>query len=129
MRILKNGMKEDFSPYHTICFMCQGSTEKYLKTFLLWKVWELKKTHDLSELLDLCIEYDDSFEHLFSECELLNEYVTEGRYPGDLPFENIGKKEAIEAIEAAERIANHVLENIHLPSDNEEDTHFNLQVE
>ena len=125
----KAGMKEDFSPYHTICFMCQGSTEKYLKTFLLWKVWELKKTHDLSELLDLCIEYDDSFEHLFSECELLNEYVTEGRYPGDLPFENIGKKEAIEAIEAAERIANHVLENIHLPSDNEEDTHFNLQVE
>jgi hypothetical protein len=25
------GMKEDFAPYHTICFLCQGSAEKYLK--------------------------------------------------------------------------------------------------
>ncbi len=22
------GMKEDFAPYHTICFLCQGSAEK-----------------------------------------------------------------------------------------------------
>ncbi|RZB34731.1 MAG: hypothetical protein SRB1_00499 [Desulfobacteraceae bacterium Eth-SRB1] len=26
----KAGMKEDFSPYHTICFMSQGSAGKYL---------------------------------------------------------------------------------------------------
>lgn len=24
----KAGMKEDFSPYHSICFMCQGSAER-----------------------------------------------------------------------------------------------------
>ncbi|MBC8234096.1 HEPN domain-containing protein [bacterium] len=112
----KAGMKEAFSPYHTICFMCHGSAEKYLKAFLLWKGWELKRTHDLSELLDFCCEYDASFEHLFPECELLNEYITEGRYPGDLPFESIGEYNAKEAIEAAEKIEEHVLKNIHIPS-------------
>ena len=113
----KAGMKEYFSPYHTVCFMCQGSAEKYLKAFLLWKGWKLKRTHDLSELLDLCREYDDSFEHLFPECELLNEYITEGRYPSHLPFESIGEDDAKEAIEAAEKIAKHVVKNINLPSD------------
>ncbi len=24
----KSGMKEDFSPFHSICFMCQGSAKK-----------------------------------------------------------------------------------------------------
>jgi len=114
----KAGMKEDFSPYHTICFMCQGSAEKYLKAFLLWKGWELKKTHDLSEILDFCCGYDDSFEHLFPQSELLNEYITEGRYPGDLPFESIGADDAKEAIEAAEKIEEYVLKNINLSSDN-----------
>jgi len=49
---------------------------------------------------------------LREECKLLNEYISEGRYPGDLPFETIGKKDAEEAIEAAEKIANFVTEKI-----------------
>lgn len=64
----KSGMKEDYSPFHTICFLCQGSAEKYLKAFLLWNGWKLKKTHDMSELVELCCEYDKSFEHFFPEC-------------------------------------------------------------
>ena len=108
------GMREDFSPYHTICFLCQGSAEKYLKAFLIWQGWELKKTHDLSELLDFCCEYDESFEELFPECETLNEYIAEGRYPGDLPFESIGKDAAGKAIEAAEKIEAHVVSRIKL---------------
>jgi HEPN domain-containing protein len=111
------GMKEDFSPYHSICYMCQGSAEKYLKAFLLWNDWQLKKTHDMSELLDYCYEYNNSFERLFPECEMLNEYVIEGRYPGDLPFESIGEGDAKKAIEAAEKIEKHVLKNINLLSD------------
>lgn len=92
---------EDFSPFHTVCFMCHGSAEKYLKAYLLWQGWPLRKTHDLSELLKLCTNYDKSFVHLASECQLLNEYTIEGRYPGDLPFESIGQAEAKEGIEAA----------------------------
>ena len=93
----KAGMKEEFSPYHTVCFLCQASAEKYLKAYLIWKGWELKKVHDLSKLLDYCQEFDESFSSLFDECELLNEYITEGRYPGDLPFENIVENDAKEA--------------------------------
>ncbi len=38
----KSGMKEEFSPYRSICFMCQGSAEKYLKAFLIFNGWELQ---------------------------------------------------------------------------------------
>ena len=32
----RSGMDEDYPPYHTICYLCQGSSEKYLKAFLIW---------------------------------------------------------------------------------------------
>ena len=51
------------------------------------------------------------FENLKGECGLLNEYISEARYPGDLPFESIGEDDAKEAIEAAEKIEEHVLKN------------------
>ena len=113
-----SGIKADYAPYHTICFLCQGSAEKYLKGFLIWHGWELKKIHDLKDLLVFCMDIKQEFENLKDECGLLNEYITEGRYPGDLPFESIGEDDAKEAIEAAEKIEDYVLENINLPSDN-----------
>ncbi len=113
----RSGMKEDYAPYHTICFLCHGSAEKYLKAFLIWRGWELKKIHDLKDLLAFCVDFEQGFENLEEECGLLNEYITEGRYPGDLPFENIGEDDAREAIEAAEKIEEHVLNIIDLPSD------------
>jgi HEPN domain-containing protein len=112
-----SGMGENFSPFHTICFLCQGSAEKYLKAFLIWNGWELKKTHDLVDLLAYCIDYDSGFENFKEECLLLNEYITEGRYPGDLPFERITENDAKEAIEAAGKIEDYVLEKIDFPSE------------
>jgi HEPN domain-containing protein len=75
------------------------------------------------ELLGYCIDYDHdtSFEELKEGCLLLNEYITEGRYPGDLPYENITERDAIEAIEAADKIENFVLEKINFPFDDEPD--------
>ncbi|MBU1598504.1 HEPN domain-containing protein [bacterium] len=99
-----SGMKEDYAPYHTICFLCQGSAEKYLKAFLIWKGWELKKIHDMGDLLAFCIEFEPGFEDLKKECGLLNEYITQARYPDDLPFEDIGENEAREALSAADKI-------------------------
>lgn len=107
-----SGMKEDFSPYHTICFLCQGSAEKYLKAFLILNGWELKKTHDMVDLLAYCIDYDAGFENFKDKCLILNEYITEGRYPGDLPFESITEEDAKEALEAADKIEDYVLEKI-----------------
>ncbi len=110
-----SGMKEDYAPYHTICFLCQGSAEKYLKAFLIWNGWELKKIHDMGDLLTFCIDFDPEFENLKEECGLLNEYITEARYPGDLPFESIDEDDAREAIESADKIEEFVLKKIEIP--------------
>jgi HEPN domain-containing protein len=117
----KAGLKEEFSPYHTICFLCQGSAEKYLKAYLIGKSWELEKIHDLSKLLDICSNYDRDFQELYPECEQLNEYISQARYPGDLPWESIGEQDAREALEAAEKIEKFVLAKIHLPASSEID--------
>ena len=105
-------LTQDFSPHHTVCFMCQGSSEKFLKAFLICQGWTLEKTHDLERLLKYCVNYDDSFQELFPACKLLNEYITEGRYPGDLPWEMIRREDADEAIRAAEKIADFITEKI-----------------
>lgn len=115
-----SGMKEDYAPYHTICFLCQGSAEKYLKAFLIWNGWELKKIHDMGDLLAFCIDFDPEFEDLKEECGLLNEYVTDARYPGDLPFESIGETDARESIEAADKIEGFVSEKIDFLFNNKE---------
>jgi HEPN domain-containing protein len=114
-----SGMGEEFAPYHTICFLCQGSAEKYLKGFLIWNGWKLRKIHDLLDLLTHCIGFDPEFEKYKEECLLLNEYITEGRYPGDLPFESLTEKDAAAAIEAAKKIEEIVLRKIDLPSEDE----------
>jgi HEPN domain-containing protein len=110
--LAKTAIKEDYSPYHTICFLCQSSTEKYLKAFLIWNDWELKKIHDLLDLLAFCVNFEPEFEKLKNECASLNEYITAGRYPGDLPFENIGKSDAEESIKSTEKVEKLVLEKI-----------------
>lgn len=114
MLFAKAGMKEDFAPYHTICFLCQGSAEKYLKGYLISRGWKLKKIHDLNQLIEGASRHDKSFENLYPDAEILNEYITEGRYPGDLPFESIAEKDATEAIEAAEKIEEFVLAKLNL---------------
>lgn len=113
----RSGIEEEFSPFHTICFLCQGSAEKYLKAFLIWNGWALKKTHDLVELLGYCVDYEPGFDDYKDQCLLLNEYITEGRYPGDLPFESVTKKDAQEAIDATGKIEAFVIQKIELPEE------------
>ena len=106
------GMKEDFSPYQTICFLCQSSAEKYLKAYLILSGWDLKKIHNMNNLLAFCFDYDRSFENLKEECIILNQYVVTSRYPSDFTSENIGKNEAKEAIDATSKIEQFVLNKL-----------------
>ncbi|MBC8525370.1 MAG: HEPN domain-containing protein [Candidatus Cloacimonetes bacterium] len=108
----KTIITEEFSPYHTVCFMCQGSVEKYIKAYLIWNGWILEKIHDLEDLLTHAIDFDSEFATLREDCKLLNKYITEEQYPGDLPFEAIGEKDAKEAIKAADKISKFVLKRI-----------------
>ena len=62
-------------------FHLQQCVEKSLKAFLSYKKHALVKTHDLSELLALCKQYEILFER-FSSCAVsLNPYCTQTRYP------------------------------------------------
>ncbi len=97
---------------HTICFLCQGAAEKYLKAYLISKGWELKKTHDIVELLEYCSDYDDSFDQLIGNGRILNDYIIEGRYPGDISFERIGIEQARTAYEAVKKIREFVEKRI-----------------
>lgn len=124
-----SGIEEEYAPFHTICFLCQGSAEKYLKAFLIWNGWELKKTHDLMDLLGHCMGYDAEFENFKEECSLLNEYITAGRYPGDLPFEGITEHDARDAINAATKIEEFVLKKIDLPTENQEELLDHIKIE
>ena len=93
---------------HTVCFLCQGAAEKYLKAYLISKGWELKKTHDIVELLEYCSDYDEGFDQLIEDGRILNDYITEGRYPGDISFETIGIEQTKAVYEVAKKIKDFV---------------------
>lgn len=67
----------DTAAYHT-----QQCAEKSLKGFLAYKNKPLLKTHDLTQLIDHCVEINSEFEKLYDMVEQLNPYSTAFRYPG-----------------------------------------------
>jgi len=112
LKVAEREMSEDVPVCHTICFLCQGSAEKFLKGYLVSQGWNLVKTHDISQLLSYCSDYEPSFNSLMPLGELLNEYIIAGRYPGDIAFEMIGTMEAQEALQATQAICDIVLAHI-----------------
>ncbi len=91
---------EEYAPFHTVCFMCHSAAEKYLKAYLLMKDQPLKKTHDLSTLINECLIVEPILSTLYEYCELLNSYAISGRYPEELSIETITEGDAKEAIES-----------------------------
>lgn len=62
------------------CFNCQQAIEKYLKAFLVAKQIHFNKTHDLEELLALCIKGDTTLNVLSDmEIEELTDYAVDVR--------------------------------------------------
>ena len=97
----------------TICFHCQQAVEKFLKAFLTFHDKPFRKTHNLAELLYLCIEVDRDFENLpIKKIDRLTEYSIEVRYPEE--FYEPSLEEAEEAIRIAERVKEFVLEKLKL---------------
>lgn len=102
--VAEHEMQSSAPVYHTVCFLCQGAAEKFLKGFLISRGWSLEKTHDIVELLAWCADYNAELAGMVAEGAVLNEYIVTGRYPGDIASEQIGEVEAKEALEAAQRI-------------------------
>lgn len=73
-------------PTDTVCYHCHQTAEKSLKGFLVYSVGEIPKTHDLVELLNLCISINDKLSDYKEEVEILNKYYIEAKYPPDQPI-------------------------------------------
>lgn len=102
--VVERELAYDEPAFHTVCFLCQSAAEKYLKGHLIGLGWPLEKTHDIVVLLGLCADRDEAFAELLADGAVLNEYIVAGRYPGDLSYEAIGRREAEEAREIVRRI-------------------------
>jgi len=96
----------DYSLFHS-----QQAIEKFLKAFLTYHNKPFRKTHDVTFLLKLCIDGDESFkQRLEAEVDKLYPRAVEIRYPEveyDVSFE-----EAKEAIELAEKVREFVLKKL-----------------
>lgn len=88
----------DYSLFHS-----QQAIEKFLKAFLTYHNKPFGKTHDITFLLKLCIDVDESFKQLLeAEVDKLYPRAIEVRYP-EVEYEVL-PEEAEEAIKLAEKL-------------------------
>jgi HEPN domain-containing protein len=62
-------------------FCLQQAVEKFLKAFLLYQGWRLRKIHDLGALLDDAVIYDGSLEEFRNVCQKISAFYFVDRYP------------------------------------------------
>ena len=94
-------------PYDTVCFHCQQTVEKYLKAFLIYSDIAFPLSHNLADLVELCIQVESSFSDYQRRAETLTPYAVEIRYPDDLYMPT--NEEAVEALTIARQIKDFVL--------------------
>ena len=82
-------------PTEIVCFHCQQTAEKLLKAFLVFNDQEPPKTHDLTERIKLCCEFDMQFSALIHKCEFLVPFAVRARYPGGADPEDNDMKKAL----------------------------------
>ena len=90
-------------PYEIICYHCAQATEKYLKGYLAYNDIIPQNTHNLLFLHEICVEKDNSFEIIRTECSLLNRFTNEIRYPHRI---EIKEEDVSYSISVVERIKN-----------------------
>lgn len=66
----------------TACFHCQQCAEKYIKAYLEEHEIDFPRSHNLMQLLDLCIRLDAGFETIRRALQSLEHYAVTVRYPG-----------------------------------------------
>ncbi|MEW6482818.1 MAG: HEPN domain-containing protein [bacterium] len=97
-------LKEKSEFYAQICFFFHQAAEKYLKAFIIAYNLEFEKIHNLIGLLRICAKKEPSLLSLFPQCDLLNAFYIETRYPVHWPT-NYTREKALDAKEAVKEIA------------------------
>jgi HEPN domain-containing protein len=83
-------------PLEIICYHCQQSAEKSLKTFICTNDADIPKTHELKRLCEQCSDFDESFMDFFDDCIELEIYATETRYPLRIEIDDSHAERALE---------------------------------
>lgn len=94
---------EGGGPGDTIALLAHQAIEKYLKGYLLYQGWKLRKTHDLRELVDKAIDYDHTFTQFLELAHRMTAHYLEGRYPPGPP-RDYTRGEIAEILEQAEKL-------------------------
>ena len=98
----------DYSLFHS-----QQAIEKFLKAFLTYHNKPFRKTHDVTLLLKLCIDVDESFKELLeAEVDRLYPRAVEVRYP-EVEYD-VSPEEAEEAIKLAEKVRSFILRKLNI---------------
>ena len=92
----------------SVCFHCQQSIEKFLKSFLIYHNKEVKRTHNLTLLQTECSEIEESF--LSFHFDNYNNYSVDVRYPDEFYIPTI--EEAKEIYSTANQFKDFVLGKI-----------------
>lgn len=78
------GIRE-VSVFPQVAFLSQQVAEKFLKGFLVLHDIEPPRIHDLTKLLDACVQVELALEELRDACEALTGFYIEVRYPPHTP--------------------------------------------
>ena len=70
-------------PLDTVCFHCQQASEKSLKAFLIFHGKKFPFTHNLADLVAVCMQVDMAFAAIQRKAETLTPFAVEIRYPDD----------------------------------------------
>src|SRR6516225_9915588 len=92
--------KEKEAFYDHRCFLCQQSSEKYLKALLEENAISITKTHDLDQLLNELLVHYPQMRALRRGLRFLTDFAVEPRYPGEWST----KRQAISALRWAGRV-------------------------
>jgi HEPN domain-containing protein len=106
-------LDEEFEYFPQICWHFQQAAEKYLKAYVVAFDLEFRKIHDLAALLKNCAAKDSSFTSLAEDCQYLQKFYIETRYP--VVWETKWTREdALKAKGAAQKIAELVRKKVGL---------------
>ena len=94
-----------------ICFHFHQSAEKYLKAYIIAEDLQFRKIHDLPALLKTCTSKDPSLNEIRDDCENLNTFYIDTRYPVHWPTD-FSSKEAKKAFRSAEKIRNFIMKKL-----------------
>jgi HEPN domain-containing protein len=83
LRAAQVGLAAEPPLFDDAVFHCQQTAEKVLKGFLLWHDVPFRKTHNLEELGEQCLQIDSGLRALIDRAVPLTEYAWRFRYPGE----------------------------------------------